>query len=315
MSSKLILGGNIRLNDDIFDDDPYFDPWGNTINITSTADVLSANLATTITDSKKHWPDKNPPNKLSSKYAHKLLDGNLNFLALGNNHILDYRKQGIIDTAANLNNLNINFTGAGMKIQSAQKFICYNINKPDISLKISCLSASNYRKGWAAGGNNEGIWYIDLCNWELYRSLVLERIQEVKNKCDVLVFHMQFNPNQLNCMKKFAQDIIKNGVDIIQGHSGHDILPLEIIYREIDIDKNIKTTAGIVFYSLGNFVCNYETNKKKLGALCTIDIDENLSKSISIFPIKIDNFQTNLLEARAADYQTVLDKLTYPESQ
>ena len=319
MSIRLVLGGDVmlgRLFNDIFNRDPSFDPWGNTRTLTNTADIFSANLETTITNSNKKWPDKTFNYKMLPQYAYKLKTGNLSYVSLANNHILDYRKQGLLDTMKNLNKIGVWYSGAGGNLNQAQNSISFKIDKPDISMRVNYLSAANHYKEWAAGPLNEGIWYIDIENWSKQRGAVLQRIQQVRTKCDILVLNMHFGPNWIDTpsvsMKQFAHDVIKAGVDILQGHSAHHVLPLEIVEREINIKENIKTERGIVFYSLGDLIDDYAINKKyrnDLGLLCSVDIDKDLNKTVRLFPTRVRDFRVNLLENQEEDYQSTLDRV------
>ena len=317
---RLVLGGDVMLGrnfNDIFDSDYDFNPWGNTKSLTSTGDIFSANLETTITNYSKKWPDKRFNYRMNPQDGFKLLEGNFNYLSLANNHILDYRRQGVIDTMSNLDKLGIWYSGAGLNITQARQSVYFKIDKPELSMRVNYLSASNYFSEWSSGSNNEGIWYIDIENWEAYKENVINRIKDVRINCDILVFNMHFGPNWLDCpsdsMRQFAHDIICAGVDILQGHSAHHVLPLEVVKREIKMNENIKTDCGVVFYSLGCLIDDYVVNKKyrnDLGLLCCIDIDKMWNKNVKLFPTKISNYQVNLLTDDDLEYHYIIDRLT-----
>lgn len=317
---RLVLGGDVmtgRTFNDIWSRDPGFDIWGNTRAVTDTADIFSANLETTITRSDVKWPDKRFNYRMLPQFTQKLVDGNLNFVSIANNHILDYRKQGLVDTKRFLGEYEIFNTGAGLNLGQASSAMVLRVAKSGLTLKIGFLCATDHYKAWAAGKINYGVWYIDVENWPDVDSFdVLERVREVRQKCDVLVFSVHFGPNYTGRptegMVRFAHDLVKEGVDIVQGHSAHHVLPMECLEREIDYELGIRTGKGLICYSLGDLIDDYAVNKKyrnDLGVLCTVDIDKNLKKKVTVFPTKIERFQVNLLDSHKAEYQLTLDRI------
>jgi poly-gamma-glutamate capsule biosynthesis protein CapA/YwtB (metallophosphatase superfamily)/pyrrolidone-carboxylate peptidase len=263
------------------------------------------NLETTLTDSKTKYPNKMFNYKLSPKHAKHVLRGlskNV-FCSLANNHILDYKVEGLKETVTVLNDLGIHHTGADLNLKKAQKLVTIKVNKTVVGF----LSAANHYSYWAAGKNREGIWYIDHTKFRTV-SKVLKIVKKAKMKCDILIFSCHMHPNYVDkisdSIKRFYRALVNHGVDIVHGHSPHHVLPI----------KRYKN--GYMMYSLGDFVDDYAVSQEyrnDLGCLVDVWIKDKKIVKYKIYPTRIYDLQVKFLKPQSKDYKHILTKMKNKE--
>lgn len=291
MVSRIYLVGDVMIGrsfNDVFDHNPEYPIWGNVKSIFHSNDLVIGNLETTLTDSTDPWPNKTFNYKLSPKYANILNDIPFKFLSLANNHSLDYKREGLIDTMMTLDELGIKYTGAGLDYHQVRQ-PC--ILKLPNGVNLHILAAADYPDEWAAGipynriKGYEGIWWFDLRNPEEL-IMMIEKYQKHLKSNDVLMICLHWGPNweaQVSREKKLS-DI---GVKIIMGTSAHHIQPYEFI------------NTSVVFYGLGDFIDDYAINpvfRNDIGQIVSIDLDDqgNIVK-VNVVYTQISDLQVNML--------------------
>lgn len=199
--------------------------------------------------------------------------GKINYCNLANNHILDYKEEGLFDTIDVLDELKIYHTGAGKNIKEARKPVIINIQ----GINLGILSASDHPKEWMATDITPGIWYLDLNSQESLNEVITE-IKLLKDKeVDVILFSIHHGSNYVDKIPKstklFFHQIIRAGVNIIAGHSAHHLLPVE--------KKEMEGRCSLIFYSLGDFIDDYAIDnyyRNDIGMLAKIDIKKSKGK-------------------------------------
>jgi poly-gamma-glutamate synthesis protein (capsule biosynthesis protein) len=299
--NKITLVGDVMIGrsfNNIFSKEPNFNIWGNTKKHIKTSDLFIFNLETTLTNSKTKAP-KVFNYSLSPLYV-KILKGlSLNmFCSIANNHILDFKNEGMIETKKILRNLKINHTGAGSNLKEAQQLVITKIK----GTVFGFLSAANHYEHWRATETQGGIWFIDPTNFSHVKN-AFEIVRKSKKKCDFLIFSCHMQSNYVNIIddsiKKFYRQLIENGVDVVHGHSPHHVLQIE--------EYNNK----VICYSLGDFVDDYAINstyRNDLGVLIDLHIKGDQIVKIDKKPTKIENFQVNFLLS-GNDYDFVMRNL------
>jgi poly-gamma-glutamate capsule biosynthesis protein CapA/YwtB (metallophosphatase superfamily) len=293
------LAGDIMIGrsfNKILNQNPYFNIWGNTAKHTINSDFFGANLETTITNSITKFPNKVFNYKLHPKYSYVLKQNGLDYLNLANNHILDYKKKGLIDTIKVLDNLNIIHTGAGLTKNDAQKIKSITIKNQ----KINILSAADHYDFWEAP---EGIWYYNIDNDENYGNIIEWIKKNRKDDGSLWIFSTHWGsnwePNVTPNKKRMAYDLVHHGINIIHGTSSHHVQPIEIMEN------------SVIFYGMGDFVDDYAIDvnyRSDLSMIADLNIDKNGKiNKIIINPTKIENYQVNF--ANKNDSNLVINKI------
>jgi poly-gamma-glutamate synthesis protein (capsule biosynthesis protein) len=305
---KIHLVGDIMIGrsfNDLFEHNINYNIWNDTLNIFNKSNCVIGNLETTLTDSNNKWPNKLFNFKLAKKYSNILKKANISHVTIANNHILDYKLDGMNDTINTLDKLNITYTGAGINYKNASKYVIKNIN----SIKIGIVSFADHYDYWKAENNKAGINYIDFNNQE-----ILNYLKQIKNTCDILILSIHYGPNYVQnidmAAKNFFYKALKCGVDIVHGHSAHHILPIEII------------NGKYIFYSMGDFIDDYAVDsfyRNDLSFIAELIIENKKIKSLNVYPTKISIGYENgllvssvsILENNDNDYKYVMNKLNY----
>ena len=282
---KLVLGGDVMIGrsfNELFDNHPSFNIWGDTLNVFNNTDFSIVNLETTLTNSSNKWPNKAFNYKLRPKHASILTQASIDYVNLANNHILDYKKEGLTDTITTLNNLGILHSGAGLNKKEAML--------PVITKDLVIFSAANHYDDWAATNKKEGLWYLE-------PDLLLRYSKKLKEKYPnkIRIFSVHWGPNWgwdvSPSIQSLANRLIRDGgVNIIHGHSHHHVQRMERI------------NDGYVFYSFGDLIDDYAIDsnyKSNLSFLAQFDIKKSKIAGLKILPTKISHrHKNNILYAQ-----------------
>jgi len=255
--------------------------FGSTLPILSKCDLVIGNLETTITDHDEKYK-KVFNYRVNPKHAHLLKINQNMFLSIANNHILDYKEQGMYDTINNLKKLQIAYSGAGSNLHDSRSHATLNIKGKRIGI-IGCADHYDY---WKSGSNNPGINYV---NYKNYTGL-MNHIRKIKQNLDILIMSIHWGPNYHRGIEekyqKFAKDMLSAGVDIVHGHSSHHV-------------KCIRHNGKkLIIYGMGDFVDDYAVDdeyRNDLGMIVKVILDTNHNIKVSVIPTKIKDRQVNVL--------------------
>jgi len=224
----------------------YF--FGNVLPILRGSDAVLANLEAPITTSDERW-------KRTWKVFHFRADpdairilkcGNVRFVCLANNHMMDFGARGVHDTLDHLDQAGIARAGAGRNAAEATAPTILNLP----GLKVGIMAATDNMPEFAAGPESAGTNHIRFggrspgLDW-VERSVAELRAQGV----GLVVLSLHWGPNmRLRPNRKFrafARGAIERGVDVIHGHSAHVFHGIERYRR------------GVIIYDVGNFIDDY----------------------------------------------------------
>lgn len=196
---------------------------------------------------------------------------NINVFNLSNNHILDYKTNGLRDTITSIDKNKGHYFGAS--IHSKKEIIPLILEKDNISIALFGLTDTPKNdpneKGYVVSSNDI--------------SIIKKKIYEIKHKVDYIILNFhggeEFtnypSPTKRNLMKKYAKI---DGVDIVIGHHSHTLQSYE------------KVGSKYVFYSLGNFIFDIPEhdiyNFTKIGALLAFSFTKE-KVSFKWVPFKI----------------------------
>ncbi len=275
--------------------------YGDTLVVIQKSDLLVGNLEMCVTDSDDIY--EKPSNikfnfKLDEKYSKVLKIHKPMFLCIANNHILDYKVDGLNDTLDALNRVGIKYSGAGRNLNEAKEYAKFNIK----GVTIGILGCADHFDFWKAGVDTPGVYYIEYDNY----GSVLQYIRNVKNEVDILILSIHWGYNFVhgvrNKFQKFAKDVFEAGVDIIHGHSSHHI---KCIRYSRDENK-------MIIYGMGDFVSDYAINsefRNDLGMIVMLNIENKKLVDVTIHPTKIQDHEVNLM-SYGSDRTFICDAVT-----
>jgi poly-gamma-glutamate capsule biosynthesis protein CapA/YwtB (metallophosphatase superfamily) len=254
-------------------------------------DARIVNLETSITRSKDH-ADKGINYRMSPENAACLTAAGLDCCVLANNHVLDWGRDGLLDTLAALRRLKIKTAGAGRNLAEAAAPAELPIaGKARVLVFSFALASSGMPRSWAAKPDAAGVSLLtDLSN--VTAAYVCEQIVRARRAYDVVVASLHWGPNWgyeiPNEQIRFAHELIDHGgVSVVHGHSSHHAKAIEV-YRN-----------KLVLYGCGDFIDDYEgiegyeAYRDDLALMYFVDIDRANGdlRAAEIVPLQIRQFR------------------------
>ncbi|WP_240463433.1 CapA family protein [Paenibacillus apiarius] len=224
------------------------------------ADFAVVNLETTITrhtekDTNQWYNFKSDPVSLKG-----LKNAGFDLVSIANNHTLDFKQKGFLDTLHYLKEYDLPYVGGGMNKEEAYR--AHTVTLKGKTVKFLAFSRFIPQTYWFAGKDRPGIA-------EAYnKSSVLPVIERERKDCDYLFIYMHWGVEKNNRPEKwqrdYAREMIDAGADAIIGSHVHVLQGFEF-YK----DKPIA-------YSIGNFLFpDYVRNDRADTGLLTLMIDED----------------------------------------
>jgi len=249
-------------------------------------DVVIGNLESPLTDKKEATPVKSPASiemkrnfvfkSESPDTAKALRDGGISVLTLANNHMLDYREEGLLDTIERLEGAGIKYAGAGADAKKAAMPAELDVS----GMQVMVLAASDVvPEDFEADKKKPGI--ISMKNAGSFMRLIRQTRKENPDALLILSLHwgVEATLTPSERQKLLARKLIDAGADLIVGHHPHRIQGVEF-YKDRPI-----------FYSLGNFV--FDSNPpgdESYIAKVVYDpsSDTHIPSGVSVIPVRIE---------------------------
>lgn len=214
--------------------------WSQDLNVANLegpiTDAASISVGTTP-EEKSHFAFTFDPGTAGEFLKHN----NLNAVSIGNNHILNFKKEGLEETKNNLKNYKIDYFGDP---SDKDNYFLKEIN----GKKISIVSYNQFSG-------------IDV---EATKNI----IGKLKSKSDFIIVYAhwgtEYELKETSSQKEKARQFIDAGADMIIGSHPHVVEPMEMYKNKI------------IFYSLGNFVFDQyfsEDTKNMLSVGVMLDQD------------------------------------------
>lgn len=281
------LGGDLmigRLVNEYLDSHPPSYVWGNLHSLLHKMDLNLVNLETTLTRSEKIVPKvfnfKADPEKVSV-----LIEGPVHVVNTANNHILDFSKEGLLETLQTLDKAHILHVGTGKNLAQAREPVI--IEKKGI--KIGILGCTDNEPSWKATASRPGTNFIEVGNLRTLR----KSIASLRKQVDLLILSMHWGPNMRKrphpSFRAFAHDLIDLGVDILHGHSAH-------VFQGVEIYKK-----KLILYDNGELIDDYRVDpvlRNDRSFFFVVKVNEKGVVSLQMFPILISHCQVNLSQEK-----------------
>ncbi len=248
------------------------------------------NLETSITRSDDYAP-KGINYRMSPENVDCLKAAAIDCCVLGNNHVLDYGRRGLLDTLETLAHLPIKIAGAGRNLREASapavldiagncrllvfSFACVTSGTPAVGLRPARVPGVNLLTGLS----------------EDAAARVADEIARHAKPGDLIVVSVHWGSNWgyeiPEAQRRFAHALIdRAGVSVIHGHSSHHPKAIEV-YRN-----------RLILYGCGDFLNDYEGIKgyeefrDDLVLMYFADIQPaGTLAALDIVPLQIRNFR------------------------
>jgi poly-gamma-glutamate synthesis protein (capsule biosynthesis protein) len=218
----------------------YRYPYLRTDTLLREADVAFANLEAPVTSSTRPvgiWKEYMYRVEPEAVQAWQWLG--LDVVSVANNHVLDYRQKGLVDTVANLDRGGIEHVGGGVDAAAARRPVVFEIGETRVGFL-------GYLENQASYCLYEGLFATERrpgCA-KLTRQDVAQDVRRLRPQVDVLVVSVHWGENYSDItdgQREYAKALLDLGVDAVVGHHPHNEQAAFVRGR------------SIVFYSLGNY--------------------------------------------------------------
>ncbi|MBC7364851.1 MAG: CapA family protein [Candidatus Aminicenantes bacterium] len=229
-----------------------------------SADIRIFNLESPITNNRVPIIKCGPNLSAPASTIEGIKQLNPTVVSLGNNHILDYGLEGLIETIELLNRYNIPFVGAGLKKEEAKKHLI--INKNDISIGIYSCVENEFSIARENYGGANGFDFIE----------TYEDIKLIKNKVDYLIvlYHggKEYYRYPSPLLQKSLRHMIKCGADLVVCQHNHIVSSYEYFMGKF------------ILYGQGNFIFDLSNpNYSRESILLKVFINrENDTKKLTV---------------------------------
>jgi poly-gamma-glutamate synthesis protein (capsule biosynthesis protein) len=218
----------------------YRYPYLRTDALIRGADVAFANLEAPVTASLRpvdFWKEYMYRVEPEAVQAWQWLG--LDIVSVANNHVLDYRQRGLLDTVATLDGAGIEHVGGGKDIASARRPVVFEIGETRVGFLGYLENQASYclYEGLFASQHRPG------CA-KLTRQDAAEDVRRLRSQVDVLVVSVHWGQNYsdvTDSQREYAKALLDLGVDVVVGHHPHNEQAVVVRGR------------SLVFYSLGNY--------------------------------------------------------------
>lgn len=278
--------------------------WGAALDELNRArpDARIVNLETSITRSED-YADKGINYRMSPENAECLAAASIDCCVLANNHVLDWGRDGLLDTLTTLQRLEIKIVGAGRNLGEASAPAILPISGKGRVLVFSfALASSGVPRSWAAKPDGAGVSFLSDLS-EATAAHVCDQIARTRQMGDLVVVSLHWGLNWgydiPHAHIRFAHALIDGaGVSVIHGHSSHHAKAIEV-YRN-----------RLVLYGCGDFlndyegISGYEAYRDDLALMYFADVvpASGVLAAVEIVPLQIRQFRLNRADGQDVNW-------------
>ncbi|BDH12102.1 CapA family protein [Streptomyces hygroscopicus] len=263
-------------------------PWGDALRVLDDAAPAARvlNLETGVTEDGDFAPGKGIHYRMHPANLPCLTAARPDVCVLANNHVLDFGRQGLVDTLDALAGAGLRTAGAGADAGAARRPAVVPLEGGRRILVFSFgMPSSGIPGSWAATGDRAGVDFVAGPSSAAATGIV-GRVRQEKRPGDVAVVSVHWGANWGYHVPRdeaaFAHVLLDGGVDVVHGHSSHHPRALEA-YR-----------GKLVIYGCGDFIddyegiTGYERYRDDLRLLCLVSVDPDTGRlhEVRITPLQ-----------------------------
>jgi poly-gamma-glutamate capsule biosynthesis protein CapA/YwtB (metallophosphatase superfamily) len=226
--------------------------WGDALGELERAevDLRIANLETAVTSAPTPWPEKGIHYRMHPQNIGCLSSARISACALANNHVLDWRYDGLSETLKTLRAAGIAHAGAGNNSEEAMQPAVLNTSGNGRLLLFSFASTSSgVPQDWKATSISPGVNLLDEFS-EATAARMADRMRAHQRTDDLIIASIHLGSNWGYEISRdqitFAHRLIEEGIAIVHGHSSHHVKAIEIFKDRL------------ILYGCGDFLTDYE---------------------------------------------------------
>lgn len=265
------------------------------------------NLETSITRSDDSVARKGIHYRMHPANLVCLTAAGIDVCVLANNHVLDWGKQGLLETLEVLEAAGIRRAGAGATRKEAKlpaivpteergRVVVFGLGHPSSGIPSS----------WSATERRPGVWLIE----DLFddtAEAIGELARRRRRPGDVVVASIHWGSNWgyhvSDSQIRFAHMLVEHGIDIVHGHSSHHP-------RSIEVYKD-----RLILYGCGDFlndyegILGYEAYRNDLSLMYLPELDPATGRLLRMRMVPMRMSRMRLERARPADVLWLCEQL------
>src|SRR5262249_1054776 len=171
--------------------------WGDALRELEAArvDLRIVNLETSITSAETPWPEKGIHYRMHPQNIGCLTSANIDACALANNHVMDWRYDGLSETLKTLDEAGIAHTGAGNDAEEAMQPAVLSVANKGRALLFSFGSTSSgIPREWKATSISPGVYLLDDLS-EATAERVAEQMRAHQQPGDLIIASIHWGSN------------------------------------------------------------------------------------------------------------------------
>ncbi len=212
-------------------------------------DVFIINLETAVTRAASPMP-KGINYRMNPDNVGVLTAAGVDCCVLSNNHVLDWGRDGFLETLEVLQHAGLKTAGAGRDADEAAAPAVFALaGKGRVLVYGLACPSSGVPSDWAATATRPGVNFLAEPSSAAVAPIAA-RVRRDRGDSDIVVVSIHWGPNWGYEVdpddRAFACGLIEAGVDVVHGHSSHHAKPFEL------------HQGKPIFYGCGDFINDYE---------------------------------------------------------
>lgn len=273
--------------------------WGDVLPVLRAADAVFANLECTITEHERRWSRTRKMFHFRADPAavDVLAAGNVRFVSLANNHVLDFEEQGLRDTLRHLDAAGIAHAGAGRDLEEAARPAMVDV----AGFKVGVISLTDNEPLFAAKPGRPGTYYTKIRADPETLGPIAERAARLRAEgANLVVLSAHWGPNMVAHprprFQSFARAVLEAGVDLFHGHSAH-------VFQGVELRNE-----GLILYDTGDFLDDYIVDpelRNDWSFVFLVEADETGLRRLRLIPVKLGFARVDL--AAGAEFEAIVE--------
>jgi poly-gamma-glutamate capsule biosynthesis protein CapA/YwtB (metallophosphatase superfamily) len=260
--------------------------WGDVLPLLREADLALVNLECVIASAGRPFE---PPRvfyfRARPGAVEALREAGIDAVVLANNHAMDFRAEGLLETLRHLDLAGIAHAGAGENLAAAARPAILERR----GLRVGIVAFADHYPEYAATPSSAGTHVIPISLAREHFSRIEQAIAAARGAgAEWVVFSIHWGPNLREAptpeFVDFARAVVDAGADVFHGHSAHVFQAIEI-YR-----------GKPILYDTGDLLDDYAVHRElrnDLQLLFLLTVSGKTLRAVELVPLRIRHMQVN----------------------
>jgi poly-gamma-glutamate synthesis protein (capsule biosynthesis protein) len=238
-----------------------------------SADYTIGNFENPIVDNPDETEEADKIINLSSKSGaiDGLEDAGFDAVNLANNHLMDYKYEGLNETLQAFENSSIDVVGAGANEDEAHGYTLSEHNGMDVAtLGVNDITYANMEQ---AGPNSPGI------STSQDPSAYIDAVQEADQEADLVIvnvhFGQEYDSTPTTRQRQMTEAIADAGADVIIGTHPHVLQSVEV-YNDT-----------FIMHSIGNFIFDQGWTRTRDSVIANYSLASDGTAHLEMQPFRV----------------------------